>query len=177
MVRRKVGAELRLRWVRGGLGRWKWECEGLDQSKLEFKYSRQNSAHLLFAGWKKKERRAGSTCCWRWRIGKAKKTSELHLLWPVNRNETSRLTNRNMWHHITFRFVRSMKTLLLWSASNHFSDALFQLDMVVFSQHIYSYFRLYHVFMLLKNKNRQHETHVQAQLFAFCPAGTESTTS
>lgn len=34
----------------GGLDRWKWECEGLDQSKPEFKYSWQNSTHLLFVG-------------------------------------------------------------------------------------------------------------------------------
>lgn len=61
VVRRKVGLGL---WVRGWVG-WtvRRECERLDQSEVEFKYSWQNSTHLLFVGWLKKGRGAGSTCC------------------------------------------------------------------------------------------------------------------
>lgn len=56
--RKESWTAARLRWVRvrwgvrwGVLDYWKWECEGLDQSELEFKYSpgtEENSTGLLF---------------------------------------------------------------------------------------------------------------------------------
>lgn len=101
--------EGKLDWVvgegMGGLDCQERECERLDQSELEFKYSWQNSTRLLFVGWLKKGRRAGSTCCSLWQIWKPKKTPELHFLWPVHMSESVRGA-ANIWPHITVSFKR-----------------------------------------------------------------------
>lgn len=83
----------------GGLDCQERECGRLDQSELEFKYSWQNSTHLLFVGWLKKGRRAASTCCWLRQIWKPKKTPELHLLWPVHMSESVRSSKHLASHY------------------------------------------------------------------------------